>query len=229
MKILLIEDDPHVTEAILLSLRMGFPQASLYSSHLGGKGIEMVESESPDVILLDLSLPDIDGFDVLCDIRDFSDVPVIIVSVRGDEMDRVRGLELGADDYVVKPFSSMELLARTRAVLRRRRTNGSAAPTTLDCGKLVINPTSQEVRLRGEEIRLTPIEYRLLCQLAKCNGQIVSQKTLIENIWGDEYLDTPKVLKVHIHRLRQKLKDNCDSPQIITTVCGRGYKLRAAS
>jgi len=228
MKVLVIEDDVDIVEVMALSFRMGWPQSRVISTEQGEKGIEMVETESPDIVLLDLCLPDKDGLEVLSEIRTFSDVPVIIITVRGDEMERVRGLEMGADDYVVKPFSYMELLARVRAVLRRRSTDKVALPITIDSGELVIDFRSQEVKLHGEEIKLTPIEYRLLCELAARAGQTVSQKALIEKVWGEAYLDTPSVLKVHIHRLRRKLRDNPENPHIISTMSRRGYQLKAS-
>lgn len=228
MKVLVIEDDVDIAEVMALSFRMGWPQSRVISTEQGEKGIEMVETESPDIVLLDLCLPDKDGLDVLSEIRTFSDVPVIIITVRGEEMERVRGLEMGADDYVVKPFSYMELLARVRAVLRRRSADGLALTTTLEDGGLVIDFRSQEVKLHGDDIQLTPIEYRLLCELVGKTGQTVSQKTLVENIWGEAYLDTPSVLKVHIHRLRRKLGDTADRSQMISTVSGRGYKFNAS-
>ena len=226
MRLLVIDDDPNILEVMSLSFRVSWPQATLISTDLGAKGIEMVETASPDIVLLDLLLPDMNGFDVLHEIRTFSNVPVIIVSVKGEEMERVRGLELGADDYLVKPFSYMELLARVRAVLRRGGAeDDSTLPITFDHGGLMINFKTQEVRLLGQDINLTPIEYRLLCQLAVNRDKTVSQELLIEKVWGQEYLNTPSVLKVHVHRLRRKLGDNTENPQLIVTVPRRGYKL----
>ncbi len=229
MKVLVIEDDPDVFEAVSLCLRMGWPQANLITTDQGGRGVELVETESPDVVLLDLVLPDMNGFDVLSEVRSFSNVPVIIVSVKGEEIERVRGLELGADDYIVKPFSHMELLARTRAVLRRSNVEDSTLPATFECAGLVINFRSQEVKLFGDEIKLTPTEYKLLCQLAGNAGRTVSQKVLIEKVWGEEYLDAPNVLKVHVHRLRRKLRDNVKNPRTIVTVSGRGYRFQLSN
>ena len=133
---------------------------------------------------------------------------------------------MGADDYIVKPFSYMELLARVRAVLRRGGgEDDSTLPITFDHGGLMINFKTQEVRLQEHDINLTPIEYRLLCQLAVNRDKTVSQELLIEKVWGQEYLNTPSVLKVHVHRLRRKLGDNTENPQLIVTVPKRGYKL----
>ncbi len=229
MKVLLIEDDIDILEVITLSFRMGWPDAGIVSTNRGTDGIELVEKEIPDIILLDLLLPDMDGFEVLTEIRAFSDVPVIIVSVKGEEVDRIKGLEMGADDYVLKPFGYMELMARVRAVMRRGKTWDSTFPANIECDGLAINFRLQEVRLHGKEIKLTPIEYRLLCELVLNHGSPVSQKNLIERVWGEEYLDEPNVLKVHIHRLRRKLDDQSDDPQRIATVFRRGYKFNGVA
>ena len=224
MKILTILSDPEILEGISLSFRLRWPEATLVSTEEGYNGIGKVETESPDMVLLDMTLPDMDGFEVLSEIRAFSDVPLIVITARGDEMDRVRGLEMGADDYVVKPFSYLELLARVKAVLRRTRSEDLTQRSPVAHGELMIDFQSQEVVLHGEEIKLTPTEYRLLCQLAGNIGRTLSQRSLIERVWGEEFLDTPSLLKVHIHRLRRKLEDTPDHPQIIVTVPGRGYR-----
>ena len=226
MKSLMILDDNEMLEAISLSFELRWPQGILVATNEGGRGIELVETDSPDVVLMDMTLPDMDGFEALSQIRAFSNVPVIVVTSRGEEIERVRGLEMGADDYVVKPFSYMELLARVRAVIRRTHAEDMTQHKCLSQGGMVINYQSQEVTLRGEEIKLTPTEYRLLCQLAANSGRTISQRTLVERVWGEEYLDTPNLLKVHIHRLRRKLGDASENPQIIVTVPGRGYRLK---
>lgn len=228
MKVLLIEDDPDILDVISLSFKMGWPDANIISTARGLVGIELVEKEQPDVVLLDLILPDIDGFSVLSEVRAFSDVPVIVLSVKGEEVDRIKGLEMGADDYVLKPFGYMELMARVRAVMRRGKTWDTTFPANVECDGLAINFRLQEVRLHGKEVRLTPIEYRLLCELVMNHGMPVSQKTLIERVWGEEYLDEPNVLKVHIHRLRRKLGELGENPQRIATVFRRGYKFNGS-
>jgi DNA-binding response OmpR family regulator len=224
LKVLVIANDAELLELISLAFRMGWSQATLMMAHHGASGVEIVESRSPAMVLMDLSLPDMPGFEVLSEIRAFSDVPIVVVTDRGDEIDRVKGLEMGADDYVVKPFGPLELLARVRAVLRRTKVDAFASPAAFDHGGIIINPRAQRVLLHGKEVRLTPIEYRLLCELVGNSGQIVSQQSLIEKVWGEEYLDTPKILKVHIHRLRRKLGDSSESPQMIVTVARRGYR-----
>jgi two-component system response regulator VicR len=226
MKLLVIEDDPDVLEVISLSVRMGLPQAQVLSASRGQRGIEVLKKESPDIVLLDLLLPDMSGFEVLSEVRSFSNVPLVVISVKGEEVDRVRGLELGADDYIVKPFSHMELLARLRTVLRRTKISEAAMPTTFERGGLFINFRSQEVKLHGREVNLTPTQYKLLCELAVNAGRTMSQKVLVEKVWGEEFLDGTNVVKVHVHRLRRKIGDNPKNPRTIITVPGKGYKFQ---
>jgi DNA-binding response OmpR family regulator len=227
MKVLLIINDPEIHKVVSLSFQMGWPEAQMASTDQGCQGLEMVRRTLPDMVLMDLSLPDLDGFELLSRMREFSDVPVIIVTSKDAEIDRIRGLELGADDYVISPFSYMELLARVRAVLRRSVAKDPALPATVENGGLVINTRSEQVKLDGAEVQLTPIEYKLLRELASSTGQTVSQELLLAKVWGEEYLDTPNVLKVHIHRLRRKLGDDPENPRIIATVARRGYQLLA--
>lgn len=208
-----------------LCLKLRWPHAQVALADTGETGIELVGSESPDIVILELDLPDIDGFQVLQEIRLFSDVPIIVISSRSNELERVKGLELGADDYLTKPFSYMELLARTAAVLRRANSKAlEAFSPPVPGGALAIDFASQEVSVRGKPVKLTPIEYKLLCQLVKHAGETLSQQILLENVWGEDYLDAANYLKVHVHYLRQKLEDNPRNPQWIVTVPRRGYK-----
>ncbi len=229
MKALIIEDDPNLIKAVLLALRARWPQSTVVSVAEGNKGVEAVEAESPDVVILDLGLPDTDGLDVLHQIRLFSNVPIIIITVRSEEIDRLRGLELGADDYLVKPFSYLELVARVNALLRRVSVDnfGTSAGTTLTIGDLTINSNSQEVFLEGNPIKLTPIQYRLLHCLASNAGHVVTHATLVSKVWGDEEVEIgDDSLKVHIHYLRKKLGDKTWSPDRIITVPGVGYRFK---
>ncbi len=229
MRLLVIEDDPDIIEAITLSLRMAWPQINIIPARSGQEGIDLARTETPDVVLLDLLLPDTDGFQVLSEIRSFSPVAVIIITIKADELDRVRGLEMGADDYIVKPFSHMELLARLRTILRRNRTIDTGLPRSFEQGELMINFETQEVRLHGQEVNLTPIEYKLLAALAANAGQTMSQKALAEKVWGEDYPSDPNVIKVHMHHLRRKIGDNPKNPHIIITVPGKGYRFNVSS
>lgn len=226
MKILVIEDNPQIIEAISLCFELRWPEVSVIAATNGDKGVEMAETEAPDMIILDLGLPDIDGFTVLHDIHSFSDVPIIILTVRGNEMDKVKGLELGADDYIVKPFNHAELLARIKAVFRR-----TTMPQLKDAEEVVISP---ELKInfatpclyrKGQTVKLTPIESNLLYHLVRNEGRTLSHRYLLEKIWGEEYSDATEYLKVYIQRLRNKLEDDSDQPKIVTTERGLGYKL----
>jgi len=229
LKALIIEDDPNLIKAVQLALKARWPQSTIVSIAEGNKGVEAVESEYPDVVLLDLGLPDTDGLDVLHQIRLFSNVPIIIITVRSEEIDRLKGLELGADDYLVKPFSYLELVARVNALLRRVTVDnfGTSSGTTFVVGDLSINSDSQEVFLQGKPIKLTPIQYRLLHCLASNAGHVITHGMLVAKVWGDEEIDIgDESLKVHIHYLRKKLGDKPCSPVKIITVPGVGYKFK---
>ena len=225
MKVLIIEDSPDITETISLCFELRWPGAKIISTTEGKKGITLAETESPDVIILDLGLPDIDGLEVLKEIRSFSDVPIIIVTVRSDEIDRVKGLELGADDYLTKPFSHMELLARIKAVLRRTRmpelkTNEGSFHSS----RLNIDFATRTVTVDGKPVKLTPTEYDLLRYLVMNEGTVLTHRALLEKVWGEEYTDSPEYLKVYAQRLRNKLEEDPSNPKLIISERGVGYK-----
>lgn len=223
MKVLIVEDDQEIVETVSLAFQMRWPEAKLVSTHLGEKGIELVESENPDVVMLDLGLVDISGFEVLKRIRLFSSVPVLIVTVRAEEADIVRGLEAGADDYIVKPFSYMELLARVKAVLRRSEMPESYTDEdNFVSGDLEINFATREVRRGGEVLKLTPTEHKLLYLLVRNKGRVVTHRRLMQQVWGEDYIEDTNYLRTYIRRLRDKLQD--DPPQIILTEHGLGYR-----
>jgi two-component system KDP operon response regulator KdpE len=223
MKLLIIEDDPEIQEIISICFEMSWPAAKVVSSLKGKRGVELSESEKPDIIVLDLGLPDINGFEVLKEIRSFSNIPIIILSVRGREQDKIKGLELGADDYVVKPFSPTELLARVRAVLRRSKALPLNGPS-INLGELTINHGARKATLGGKEIGLTPTEYNLLYFLAMNGGRVLTREVLLSKLWGEEYLDSPGCLKTCIQRLRGKIEKDPKNPKVILTQKG-GYML----
>lgn len=222
MKVLIIEDAPEIVESVSLAFRIRWPEAKVVAAGLGEKGIEMAETEKPDAVILDLGLPDISGYDVLKEIRLFSDVPVIILTVRGDEADIVKGLEWGADDYIVKPFRQLELLSRIRALLRRQSGEGESV---LVCGNLSFNPVTSELIFNGKNIGITPTESRILHELIKNPGQVVPHAALAEAIWGDDYPGAADSLKVYVRRLREKLESDSSNPKLILTKPGVGYML----
>ncbi len=225
MKILVIDDDPDVVEVVSLTFEMRWPEAVTVSANDGTSGIDLVEIESPDIIILDIGLPDMDGFEVCKEIRRFSDAPILMLTVRDKESDIVKGLQMGADDYVTKPFKHIELLARVQAVLRRAQMEPvSAEEEPFQAGNLYIDFSRREVMVENQPVKLTPTEYQLLYHLVKNAGRVMTHRTLLGRIWGREYVDETNYLKVHIQHLRQKLGDDPADPSLILTERGAGYK-----
>lgn len=221
--ILVIDDEPDMTRAVRLALQLQQPDWRVIESHSGEEGLLQIENAHPDLVLLDLAMPGMSGFEALKQIRLFSDVPVIILSVRDDELDKVQGLELGADDYITKPFSALELMARIRSVLRR--VNGRTGPAIRPYinGPLHIDFEAHRVTLDGKPLALTSTELRLLEVLARNAGRIVPDDVLLNRVWGRYASDNPDYLKVYIYRLRHKLNDDPKRPRFILTERGVGY------
>jgi DNA-binding response OmpR family regulator len=225
MKVLVIEDAPDVVDTIGLCFTIRWPDTKVVSTGKGRKAAELVGSEAPDVVILDLGLPDMDGLKVLQEIRTFSDVPVIIVTAKGDEMARVKGLEGGADDYIVKPFSHTELLARVKAVLRR-----TVMPELRDdkgivrARGFVVDLAGRRVLLEGREVSLTSTEWKLLSYLLLHEGKVISSQTLAEKVWGVEFI-SDTAIRAGVRRLRLKLGDDPQKPRIIRSHRGMGYSL----
>lgn len=226
MKVLLIEDDPDIRDIVTLTLEMRWSDVNLVSTAFGVKGVELVKTEIPDIVLLDLGLPDTDGFEVLRHIREFSDVPVVIVTVRGEELDKIRGLEMGADDFVTKPFSPGELLARLQALLRRSHLTATTPGVTSKPskrGKLRIDFTSREVTVGNKILKLSPREYDLLHHLMINEGQVLSNEKLLELVFPEHKGDL-RFLQVYMQRLQERLEDDPDHPTMILNDGGTGYK-----
>ena len=225
--ILAADDDPQLLRLITRNLQLeGY---DVLAASDGLQALELIENNSPDLVLLDVMMPRMDGFTVCYRVREFSSVPIIIVTARGQDQDKVRGLDLGADDYLTKPFSVDELLARVRAVLRRsqftaREYNQGLRATTAT-GDLVIDYSQHIVTLNGREIALTPTEYRIIAYLAQNVGRVVTQDLLLEHVWGPEYLGESHMLQVNINRLRHKLEIDATQPHYILTKVGVGYLL----
>jgi len=226
MKVLMIEDDPGIVEVVSQTMTIKWPEVNFISIHLGREGIEMVKKELPDIVLLDLGLPDIDGFQVLRQIRTFSDVLVVIVTVRGEDEDKIRGLEEGADEYMTKPFSPNVLVAQLQALLRRSQVPETTTTNTDNMpsmGKLVIDTTNQTVSLDGQFLTLSPREYNLLNHLFTNKGKMVPTQELMENIFPEQSGDN-RFLLVYMNKLLEKLRNNPDNPTIILNEDGKGYK-----
>jgi two-component system KDP operon response regulator KdpE len=225
VKILVVDDAPEVVDSVRLGFAVQWREVDLLSAGTGKEALDLVEHESPDLVLLDVGLPDMDGFKVLEEIRFFSDVPVVMLTARDDTIDKVKGLELGADDYVTKPFNHLELLARVKAVLRRLDMPApkSRAPS-FKSGEMEMDFASQEVRVNGETIELTPTEYKLLYHLVRNAGHTLTHGTLLAKVWGREYRDEVDYLRVYVRRLRDKLGDDPEKPRYIRTERGLGYR-----
>ena len=225
MKVVIIEDDPEIIEAISLCFDLRWADSEVFPASEGVVGVQMVEKHNPDIVILDIGLPDIDGFEVCRRIRLFSDVPIIMLTARDKEFDKVKGLEIGADDYVTKPFSHIELLARLRVLLRRSsRPDGDEIPEPLVLGNLRIDFGAHEVFKDGEKLTLTPTEYNLLALLAQNAGRVMSHQDLLRKVWGEDYVDSTDYLKVYTQRLRIKLDDDARNPKLILSERGVGYK-----
>ncbi len=223
MKILVIEDDQQIVEAITLAFQIRWPEAKLVSTQQGEKGIDLVETEKPDIVILDLGLPDINGYDVLKQIRMFSEIPVLILTARTEESDIVKGLEWGADDYMFKPFRQLELLSRIKALTRRRANSDSDAP--INVGPISFNPATGQLVYNNKDISLTPTEGRILNHLIRNTGQVVTHSSLADAVWGEDYPGAVDSLKVYIRRLREKLEKDPQQPVLILTKAGIGYSM----
>jgi len=224
MKVVIIDESPDIDEVVSLCFQLRWSGTTVVWASNGSKGLELIEAGNPDVVILDIVLPDMDGFQVIRELRRFSQVPVIILTARGEDIDIAKGLELGADDYIVKPFSHIELMARVQAILRR--TQGLpviSEEQSFICGKLSVDFTKKEVRLDGKPVKLTSTESKLLYHLIKNEGRPLSDENLLRKVWGETYIDAKDLLRVHIQHLRQKLGDGIQSPSIITEH-GMGYK-----
>ncbi len=223
------DDDPQLLRLVMRNLQ--FEGYEVIPASNGQQALEEIEEQVPDLVLLDVMMPKMDGFTVCQRVREFSTVPIIIVTARGQDQDKVRGLDLGADDYLTKPFSVDELLARVRAVLRRAQftTNehASAVKSTVAIGDLTLDYAQHLVNMAGKEVTLTPIEYRILAYLAQNVGRVVTQDLLLEHVWGSEYLGESHMLQVNINRLRRKLEADPAHPRYLLTKVGVGYFLAA--
>ncbi len=228
MKILVVDDEPDVAKVIAMSFRMQQPAWDVLNAQDGREALDLVEQERPDLVLLDVGLPEMDGFEVLESIRLFSDAPVIMLTVRDDELSKVRGLELGADDYVTKPFGHLELLARVRAVLRRAQSLPLSHEQPFSSGNIQVDFGRRALSVGGQPVPLTGTEYRLLYHLVRNAGQVLTHEALLARVWGREYTDEISYLKSYISRLRNKLEADPHRPEYILTEYGVGYWFRPA-
>ncbi len=228
MKVLVVDDDTEIREVVNLCFGLRWPDADVEAAGDAETGLKLIEQDPPDLVLLDINLPGMDGFEACQEIRRICDVPIVMVSARDNEVDKVRGLEMGADDYITKPFSHLELLARVRAVLRRYQSQLPTVGEVFESNGLRIDFASRSVTVRGEPVRLTPTEYSLLFHLTRNAGRVLPHHTLLAKVWGREYTDEIDYLKVYIRRLRQKLEGDPDTVGSITSERGVGYKFVGA-
>jgi two-component system KDP operon response regulator KdpE len=225
MRILAVDDEPEVIEVVRLCFNLRWPEAEVIAATTGQEALTAIEQQAPDLVLLDIMLPDIDGFEVCEEARRFSDVPIIMLTARDAEVERVRGLEMGADDYITKPFSHLELLARSRAVLRRYQSQPPAVGETFEAGNFQMDYSTRRVTVGDKQVRLTPIEYGLLYHLTRNAGRVLPHRTLLAKVWGREYTNELDYLKVYIRRLRHKLGEEMNATIAIESERGVGYRL----
>ncbi|MCH8205953.1 MAG: response regulator transcription factor [Chloroflexi bacterium] len=225
-QILVVDDEPRYVRLIRFNLEEeGYRVTGVGT---GEEALLAFARRPPDLLLLDIMLPGRDGFDVCSTLREVSSVPIIMLTAKGAEEDKVRGLQLGADDYVVKPFSAQELMARVGAVLRRARTSESAGTQPrVSVGDLEVDFMTRRVTVKHHEVHLSPTEYRVLSYLAANAGKVVTQDDIVGKVWGPEHIGGHEVLRVTIWRLRQRLGDNPQAPRFITTLSGVGYMLES--
>ena len=222
-KVLVVDDEPTVREVVVSYLRRdGHEVAEAGDGHTA---LELLDSDPPDLVVLDMMLPGVNGLDILRRVRAVSSIPVIMLTARADESDRVAGLELGADDYVVKPFSPRELAARVNGVLRRTNGRAEEPPTTRTFDGLHIDPLSREVTMAGKIVEMTPKEFDVLLFLASSPRQVFSRAQLLESVWqsSPEWQD-PATVTVHVRRIRNKIESDPEHPRWITPVWGVGYR-----
>ncbi len=223
MKLLIVDDAPEVVESVQLNFMILWPEAELSSASDGETALRMLQQCAFDLVLLDIGLPDGDGFEVLRRLRERSNVPVVMLTARDGTDEKIRGLQLGADDYVTKPFNHRELIERVRAVLRRVEMTRTSGPT-VTLGDFEMDFERQEVRVAGERIALTPTEYNLLHHLVQHQGVVQSHEVLLKQVWGPSYRDEVDYLRVYVRRLREKLGDEPERSRYISTERGYGYR-----
>ena len=222
-KILVVDDEPRMVQMIGMNLKL--ENFEVINAPDGYQALEKVTKEMPDLVLLDIMMPEMDGFETLKRIREISSVPVIFLSVKAEETDRVKGLDLGADDYITKPFSPRELVSRIKAVLRRVEPENAVKKTEIRVDdELSIDFDQRRVIVRGKEVRLRATEYRLLYQLVTNAGKLMSHETLLSRVWGPEYQDEDQYVRLYITYLRQKIEKDPKNPRYILSERGLGYR-----
>ena len=225
-RILVVDDEPAIRDAVSYALRSeGY---AVDTCGTGEEALETIDHETPpDLVVLDLMLPGLSGVEVCRRARSGSDVPIIVLTARDAEVDRVMGLEAGADDYVTKPFSMAELVSRVRALLRRRALDRSAGRAVVRAGALELDLTRHEARVEGRPVRLTPSEFKVLAQLAEEPDRVFTRREIMQHLWDSDYVGDQRACDIHISNIRRKIEDDAALPKRLVTVRGIGYKLLA--
>ena len=223
-KVVIVEDERQIRRFVRTALED--EDCSVFEAETAAQGLVEAGTRKPDLVVLDLGLPDGDGVDFIRDLRGWSDVPVLVLSARTQENDKIKALDAGADDYLTKPFGVGELKARARALLRRRGRSGEAANPELVFGDVQVDFARRLVTRRGEPVHLTPIEYRLLCVLVANSGKVMTQRHLLRDVWGPSHVESSHYLRVYVGHLRQKLEDDPAQPRYLLTETGVGYRFQ---
>lgn len=223
--VIVIEDDQQIRRFIIASLENA--KLQVYNAETGQQGLIEVGTRKPDVVMLDLGLPDIDGIEIIAQIRSWSTVPIIVLSARSEEAEKVKALDAGADDYLTKPFGSAELLARIRAQLRRRSIASDSATSNglYVFGEVTVDLPKRQVFKNHQQVHLTPIEFRLLSVLIRNSGRVVTQRQLLKDVWGPAFVESSHYLRIYMGHLRHKLEGDATQPKYLLTETGVGYRL----
>lgn len=220
--ILIIEDEPDIRK--FLRLTLATHDLKPIEAETGEEGLRLLTSQRPEVIILDLGLPDMDGIEIIRQVREWSQIPILVLSARGQEQDKITALELGADDYLTKPFAAGELIARVKVALRHAARLKDTGNAVYECEGLRVDLAARSITLNRQEIRLTPIEYKLLSVLVKNAGKVVTHTQLLREVWGKHSSENNQYLRIHTQHLREKLRDDALNPRFITTEPGIGYR-----
>ncbi|MDR5854107.1 two-component system response regulator KdpE [Caballeronia sp. LZ062] len=221
--VVLIEDEKQIRRFVRVSLEA--QQMTVFEAETGQQGLIAAATRQPDLVIVDLGLPDTDGIDVIRELRTWTEVPVIVLSARTQEEEKVAALDAGADDYLTKPFGVSELMARIRAHLRRRNQTAASETPVVSFGDVTVDLALRRVTRNGESVHLTPIEYRLLATLVRDAGRVLTHRHLLREVWGPSHVESPHYLRIYMAHLRQKLERDAAQPEHIVTETGVGYRL----
>lgn len=227
LHLLIADDSPDITEVVAFGVRMVWPDCRITTAANGADALEQFAADPADLVILDVAMPPPDGFEVCRRIRQISQVPILMLTVRDATIDKIRALDFGADDYLTKPFDHLELMARIRSLIRRSHLTQLSLSADITAGDLAMNFANRSVWLGSEEVRLTATEFRVLEELVRHAGAVLSAQVLLERVWGEDWIGDPDYVKVFVSRLRQKLGDSAEHPTYIQTERGSGYRFIA--